>query len=444
MYQFSRAAMALLVSALFVVGSVGAARSATGLSPQTTADLYQTYHLLATSAYAEVSPQKIVDGGLAALAAVAKKNKTHVKLPAIRVNGNADAMGALQKTIVAVAPKLHLTPTQAAYVALFGMAGAMKDKYTTFFTPDQFKQFNDELDPAKISGIGVLVGSDADTGYTEATYVVPGTPADRAGLQSGDDITAVNGTSTKGLKLDAITKLLRGKTGTVANVSVSRNGASIGAPIAIVRAQIQPPSVVYRMLPNDVAYLSIFAFGQDTPAQFDDALAKVRDDGAKALVVDLRYNGGGYVDSALQISSDFISGKPLYTVVQRGEAPQTYDADVSDVSTLPLAVLVNAYSASASEITAGALQDDNAAVLVGEKTFGKGVMQTVTRLPGGAAVKITTAHYLTPAKRDINLRGLQPDLKVSENKKAVLGDPARDAQLQAAINLLQKKIALAK
>lgn len=444
MYQLSRAATALLVSALLFVSAAGAARSAAGLSPETAADLYQTYHLLSTSAYAEVPQQKIIDGGLAALAAVAKQKKAHVKLPAIHVGGNADAIGALKKTIVAVAPKLHLTPTQAAYVALFGMAGAMKDKYTTFFTPDQFKQFNDELDPTKISGIGVLVGSDPDTGYTEATYVVPGTPADRAGLQSGDDITAVDGTSTKGLKLDAITKLLRGKTGTVVNVSVSRNGASIGAPLAIVRAQIQPPSVVYRMLPDHVGYLNIFAFGQETPAQFDDALAKVRDAGAKALVVDLRYNGGGYVISALQISSDFISGKPLYTVEQRGEAPQTYDADVGSVSTLPLAVLVNAYSASASEITAGALQDDGAGVLVGEKTFGKGVMQTVTRLPDGAAIKITTAHYLTPAKRDINLRGLEPDLKVSENKKAVLGDPARDAQLQAALNLLQKKIALAK
>ena len=444
MHHLSRAATALFVSVLLFGSAAGAARSATDLSPETSADLYESYHLLSQSAYAEVSQQKIVDGGLAALAAVAKKNRVHVKLPVIHATGNADAIRKLEKTIVAVAPKLHLTPTQAAYVALFGMAGALKDKYTTFFTPDQFKQFNDELDPAKISGIGVLVGSDPSTGYTEANYVVPGTPADKAGLQSGDDITAVDGTSTKGLKLEAITKLLRGKTGSVVHVAVSRNGASIGSPVAIVRAEIQPPSVVYRMLPGDVGYLSIFAFGQETPAQFDNALAKVRNAGAKALVVDLRYNGGGYVLSALQISSDFISGKPLYTVEQRGEAPQTLDADVSDVSTLPLAVLVNAYSASASEITAGALQDDGAGILVGEKTFGKGVMQTVTRLPDGAAIKITTAHYLTPDKRDINLRGLEPNVRVSENKKAILGDPAHDVQLQTALDLLQKKIALAK
>lgn len=444
MHQPFRAVTALALSSLLFASSAGVARSAAGLSPETAGDLYQTYQLLSTSAYAEVPQQKIIDGALAALTTVAKQKKVRLKLPAIRVAGNPDAIGQLKKTIVAVAPKLHLTPAEATYVALFGMAGALKDKYTTFFTPAQFKQFNDELDPQKISGIGVLVGSDADTGYTEATYVVPGTPADRAGLQSGDDITAVDGKSTKGLKLDQITKLLRGRTGSTVYVSVSRNGASIGAPLAIVREQIQPPSVVYRMLPGDVGYLSIFAFGQETPAQFDDALAKVREAGAKALVIDLRYNGGGYVISALQISSDFISGKPLYTVEQRGEAPQTYTADVSDVNTLPLAVLVNAYSASASEITAGALQDDHAGVLVGEKTFGKGVMQTVTRLPDGAAIKITTAHYLTPAKRDINLRGLEPDLKVSENKKPILGDPAHDAQLQAALDLLQKKIAMAK
>jgi carboxyl-terminal processing protease len=147
------------------------------------------------------------------------------------------------------------------------------------------------------------------------------------------------------------------------------------------------------------------------------------------------------VRSALQISSEFISNKALYTVETRGSDPETVLADPGDVLTLPLAVLVNQYSASASEIAAGALQDDGVGTLVGTKTFGKGVMQTVTPFSDGAAIKITTAHYLTPANRDINLRGIEPDVRVDENQNARFGDPDHDAQLRAALAYLQKKIA---
>jgi carboxyl-terminal processing protease len=197
------------------------------------------------------------------------------------------------------------------------------------------------------------------------------------------------------------------------------------------------------MLADHIGYLAIFAFGRETPDEFDAALKRVRDAGARALVLDLRNNGGGYVNSALEISSRFIANKALVTVEDRGSHVTTVQADNDPVLTLPLAVLVNQYSASASEITAGALQDDGIATLVGTKTFGKGVMQTVTPLADGAAIKITTAHYLTPANRDINLRGIEPDVRIDENKGARFGEPANDAQLRAALDVVQKKIALA-
>jgi peptidase S41-like protein len=150
------------------------------------------------------------------------------------------------------------------------------------------------------------------------------------------------------------------------------------------------------------------------------------------------------VDSALTISSRFIANKALVTVEERGQHATTIDADNEASIAFPVTVLVNQYTASASEITAGALQDDGIGELIGTKTFGKGVMQTLTPLPDGAAIKITTAHYLTPRRRDINLRGIDPDLRVEENRDARFGDLERDAQLRAAVQLLQRKIASAK
>jgi carboxyl-terminal processing protease len=321
------------------------------------------------------------------------------------------------------------------------MAKAVGDKYTVFLTPNDLKQFRDGLDPEKISGIGVIVAPDAATGYIQAAYVMPGTPADKAGLQGGDDIVSVDGISTKGMQQDGVTKILRGRTGTIARVGTARGGATLPT-VAIVRAQVSPPTVIYRMLPDHVGYLAVFAFGQETPDQFGLALQRVRDQGAQSLVVDLRNNGGGYVRSAIQIAQNFIADKPLLTVEQRGVPDQTVTADDGATVALPMAVLVNENSASASEITAGALQDDGAAMLVGAKTFGKGVMQDVTPLSDGSAIKITIAHYLTPSNRDINLKGIVPDVLVEENKGARYGDPVHDAQLRAAIVALQKKVAV--
>jgi carboxyl-terminal processing protease len=438
----ARVAIAMLLSAALLGGAVQTARAA-DLPMAQAQDVAESFHLLTTSAYQKVDPQAVVDSAVAALDAAAAKRHLHLALPNIRVEDTFDAIAALNQTIARAADQMKITPTQAAYLAMAGMANAVKDKYTVFLTPDDFKQFNDALDPEKISGIGVIVGPDQASGYVQASYVVPGTPADRAGIEAGDDFVSIDGVSTKGRAQEDITHMLRGHSGTVVHVETAR-GRAPTKTLAIVRAVVEPPTVVYRMLPEKVGYLAIFAFGEETPNQFDAALAKVRAAGARALVVDLRNNGGGYVRSALQISSEFISNKALYTVETRGSDPETVLADPGEVLTLPLVVLVNQYSASASEIAAGALQDDGVGTLVGTKTFGKGVMQTVTPFPDGAAIKITTAHYLTPANRDINLRGIEPDVRVDENQNARFGDPEHDAQLRAALAFLEKKLAFAR
>ncbi|MGA8532719.1 MAG: S41 family peptidase, partial [Candidatus Tumulicola sp.] len=330
-----------------------------------------------------------------------------------------------------------------AYAAIAAMTKSVGDRYTQFFTPEEFKQFNDALDPERISGIGVMIEPDPISGDVRLTYVVPETPADRAGLRAGDLLSSIDNTPTKGLTVEEASKRLRGRAGTVVAVTVVRAGAP-DAAYAIRREEVQPPTVVFKMLPGSVGYVYVMAFGKATPSEFDTAITRLKDEDAKALVLDLRNDGGGYVDSALLISRRFIANKALLTVEERGDRATTIDAANETSVSLPVTVLVNQYTASASEITAGALQDDGVGTLVGVKTFGKGVMQTLTPLPDGAAIKITTAHYLTPHRRDINLRGIEPDLRVDENKEARYGDVDRDAQLRAALALLQKKIAEAK
>ena len=195
------------------------------------------------------------------------------------------------------------------------------------------------------------------------------------------------------------------------------------------------------MLPGAIGYVYVIAFGKATPSEFDTAVSRLKEQGAKAMILDLRNDGGGYVNSALMISERFIANKALLTVEERGQHATTIQAENETSVAMPVTVLVNQYTASASEITAGALQDDGVGMLVGTKTFGKGVMQTLTPLPDGAAIKITTAHYLTPNHHDINLRGIEPDVQVDEPTDSRLGVIDHDAQLRAAIILLQKKIA---
>jgi carboxyl-terminal processing protease len=434
-WRLRRTALAIALIAALPI-SIGAAPAT---SPSE--DLRQSYDLLTTTYYSKVDAQRLLDGARQALLTEATRRGVHVKLPALHDTGNPGAnVGEVLASIARIRSSAHLSQTKLTYAAISGMASALGDRYTTFFTPDEYRDFNSALDPEKISGIGVIVQADEASKYIQAQYVVPGTPAEKAGLQTGDLFTSVDGKSLKGLKADDASSLLRGKPGTVVHLLAMRDGKPL-PPMDITRSEVQPPTVIYKMLPQHVGYIYILAFGKDTPDEFSLALDRLQKDGVRAYIMDLRDDGGGYVNSALDISSKFINSDPLLTIEERGSHTTTVDAGSDALPPKPMAILVNRYTASASEITAGALQDDGLAVLVGEKTFGKGVMQSLTPLADGAAIKITTAHYLTPKNRDINLKGIQPDYVVVENKDARLGEVDHDAQLQAAISILTKKIA---
>jgi len=438
---FRRLAAACAFFALSL-GSVPAL--AAPLSDPLAGDVNRSYVLLEETFFKDVDRQELIDAARTAISDTARKHGVRLKVAAVHASDDDRAtLDGLDAAISDAADTTRAPATEFAYAAIAAMAKAVDDRWTTFMTPDEFKSFKEALDPEKISGIGVLISPDAASGLISIAYVVPGTPADRAGILPGDIITTIDGASTKGFTTEAASKLLRGKAGTVVNLQMQR-GAAAPTPVMIVRLDIQPPTVIYKMLPGNIGYIYVIAFGQETPEQFDTAVRRLKDQNAKALVLDLRNDGGGYVESALEISSRFIAQRPLVTVQERGLPDKTYDARSDVTIDVPVSVLVNEYTASASEITAGALQDDGIAHLIGARTFGKGVMQTLTELPDGAAIKITTAHYLTPSRRDINLKGIDPDLVVGENKDARPGDVAHDAQLRAAVDELQKKIAVVK
>ena len=313
---------------------LGAAPTGQGLPYQLSGDVSESYRLLTTTYYEPVDPHAILTAAGAALVDAAHKRGVTIAQPALRVQSDRDAtVAGLDMAIAAAAHAAHASQSEFAYAAIAGMAKGVNDRYTQFFTPDELKQFNEALDPARIGGIGVMIQPDQASGFVHVTYVVPGTPAERAGVEVGDAITAVNGTSTKGLAVNGVSQLLRGVPGT--NVAVSVTRAGFASALSITRENVQPPTVIFRMLSDGIGYVWVMAFGRATPGEFDTAISRLNAQGAKALVLDLRNDGGGYVNSALDISSRFIANKALLTVEQRGQPRSTIQSRQRSVDRAP-------------------------------------------------------------------------------------------------------------
>jgi carboxyl-terminal processing protease len=213
--------------------------------------------------------------------------------------------------------------------------------------------------------------------------------------------------------------------------------------VTITREIIHAPSVRSRVIDGDIGYVQVLVFGLTTGQELASAMQKLDKQGVKGIVLDLRNNGGGYLNAAIDVSSLFVPEGPIVSIDSRTKPLTTFDAENTAMTPRPLAVLVNGYTASASEITSGAIQDSGAGVLIGTRTFGKGVVQTIYPLPDGSAIKITTARYLTPNGRDINSIGITPDIVVEDVKAPDFGKPDADGQLQRAVTYVQDKIAAA-
>ncbi len=403
------------------------------------------YQRLLGEFYKKVNTDAVLTSAHDNLVAYLKHNGVpNAKIPALHSSDDAAAnIRELDREVEAVASEYQsakFTPRDLTYATIAGMLGAVKDRYTVFLSPREYAALNEGLDGTTFSGTGIVIESNDTTKMITVSSVVPDGPADRAGLQQDDVISTIDGKSTYSLTIQQASKLLRGTEGTRVTLQIQREGRMI-SPVTIVRAPIRQLSVYAKMLPNKIGYVGLTVFGRDTGKELSTALDRLQAQGARAFVLDLRDNGGGYLSAAIDVSSKFIPSGPIVSVESRQSQIDTLEAENTAIPPMPLAVLVNGHTASASEITSGAIQDSGVGTLIGTKTFGKGVVQTIYPLPDGSAVKITTARYLTPRNRDINSVGIQPDITTEENKTPRYGDLTRDTQLQAAVGFLQNKIA---
>ena len=348
-----------------------------------------------------------------------------------------------------VEPQSATDENKLIYGAIAGMASSLDDPYTMYFTPSEVAQFNAQT-TGSYAGIGVEVQSDLPTDqYITVVAVFPNTPAEAAGLQPGDKIVAVDKQDIAGVPIDTVSSEIMGPVGTKVTLGIVRNG---GQPfdVTITRAEIQLPTVEAKMLtttPEKIGYLRLYQFSSNAPALVSSALQSLQNQGMQALVLDLRDDPGGFLDAAVAISAHFVPAGPVVRILSRIQAPQTLNSAGPGFSG-PLVVLVNGGTASAAEILTGAIMDRTSDVVVGSKTFGKGVVQTVFPLNRGE-LKITFAQYLTPDGTSINKVGIMPDVVV-HNVKAQAGQPPvrfsnladpRNAQLIRAVQILQQKLA---
>ena len=350
-------------------------------------------------------------------------------------NAAADKLSEVEALLKAQA----LNPpseTSATAGAVQGLLDSNGDKYATYFDATHFKQFSEETN-GSFGGIGVVLGEDKQ-GRAYVVEVYPNTPASKVGVKQGDIFLVISGVRRDKWTQDEVVKRVRGQEGTQVklimlrpNADPTKAGAEV--PFTITRAMIDYPNTKTKMYGN-VGYVRLGQFNANSTDDVEKAINDLTKKGAKSLVLDLRENPGGLLDQAVGVSSLFIPDGPIVRVDERNKPEVVSNATGHKITDLPLVVLIDGNSASASEITGGALQDYGRATLVGEKSFGKGSVQTIVPLPDGSAVKFTIAHYLTPKKRAINGIGLTPDHIIVMDPMKQL-DPKTDTQLNAAIAL---------
>jgi len=322
------------------------------------------------------------------------------------------------------------------YGAMKGMVAAWGDPYSRFVDPDELKQ--EEIDiEGEYGGLGLYIGS--RDGKILVVSPIEGTPADKAGLQPMDEIVKVDDDVVLGWNINDVVEKLRGKPGTKVTVWVRREGNDELLRFDMTRELIKIDSVNQKRLTNDVAYIRITHFTQKTAEEMRKALNTAGETKAKGLVLDLRNNPGGLLDASVAVADYFLDGGEVVSIKGRVEkANEVYEAKPGVLFAGPVSVLINEGSASASEIVAGALKDRGRAVLVGEKSFGKGSVQTLFKLPDGSGLFVTIAKYYTPSGVTIDGVGIKPDIEV---KGKYTGDLKDDAQLQRALKEVEGMLA---
>lgn len=312
-----------------------------------------------------------------------------------------------------------------------GLATATGDPYTQYFNPDDAKAFNDELN-GSFTGIGAELGKD-DTDNLIIVAPIEGFPASKAGLRPKDVIVSIDGATTSGMSIDEAVTRIRGKKDTKVTLRILRDKKE-DLSFTIVRDQIKIASVKWEMLANKIGYIRVSQFGEDTMTLMEKAADELKNEGATRILLDLRGNPGGLLSSAIDMASMWLpEGKTVLQEKRGGVVVETYTASGDTIfEGMPTAVLINAGSASASEIVAGALRDNNAATLFGEKSFGKGSVQELRMLPSGSELKVTIARWHRPNGQNIDKKGVKPDreIKMADEDYEKNRDPQKDAAVQ--------------
>ena len=320
--------------------------------------------------------------------------------------------------------------------AISGMLGSLGDPHTSYMDPEVFQQQNAPLQ-GEYEGIGAWV--DVSGEFLIIISPMPGSPAEAAGIKSDDRVIAVDGDDMTGIEGNLVLRRILGEAGTDVTLTIFRPSSNETFDVTITRQKITIPSVTGEMLDNNIAYVQLINFGDKTHQDLRRILRDLLKEKPVGLILDLRNNGGGYLNTAIDVTSEFVSQSPImYEEFGDGEKI-TYKAKPNGLATnIPMVVLINEGTASASEITAGAIQDYDRGILVGKTSYGKGSVQNwVTLNNDQGAIRVTIARWLTPNERQINSLGLTPDIEVEITEEDFAAE--KDTQLEKAIEILLNK-----
>lgn len=318
-----------------------------------------------------------------------------------------------------------------------GYVEGLGDQYSAYYDKKETKELSESLD-GSFSGIGAVMTQDASSGAITITQVYDDSPAKKAGIKAGDILYRVEEKTVTGKDLDKVVSWIKGKKGTKVNLTLLRGTNSDKIKVTATRDVINVETVKYKVLENQIGYISISEFDSVTGAQFAKALKQLQKKNIEGLVVDLRNNPGGSLSTVCDILDSILpKGLIVYTKDKNGKKEE-YTSDEKHRLNLPMSVLVNGQSASASEIFAGAVQDYGKAEIIGTQTYGKGVVQNLFDLKDGTCVKLTTSEYFTPKGRNIDGKGITPDVKIEYKYNAK--DPKADNQLDKAVSVVKDKI----